>query len=76
MEGIRIRSVRTDIYDALVVCGHHHDPRYPDYPGRFTGEFIHSHDFKSAKPFKDKRVLVIGGGNSACDVAVETARSC
>ena len=68
-------QVRTDIYDALVVCnGHHHEPRYPDYPGKFTGEFIHSHDFKSAKPFKDKRVLVIGGGNSACDVAVETAR--
>ena len=62
-------------YDALVVCnGHHHKPRYPDYPGEFTGELIHSHKFKSAKPFQDKRVLVIGGGNSACDVAVETAR--
>ena len=62
-------------YDALVVCnGHHHKPRYPDYPGEFTGELIHSHEFKSAKPFQDKRVLVIGGGNSACDVAVETAR--
>jgi cation diffusion facilitator CzcD-associated flavoprotein CzcO len=62
-------------YDALVVCnGHHHNPRYPDYPGEFTGELIHSHEFKSAKPFQDKRVLVIGGGNSACDVAVETAR--
>ena len=54
-------QVRIDIYDALVVCnGHHHEPRYPDYPGKFTGEFIHSHDFKSAKPFKDKRVLVLG----------------
>ena len=64
-----------DSFDGLVVCnGHHHEPRYPDYPGTFTGEFIHSHDFKSAKPFTDKRVLVIGGGNSACDVAVETAR--
>ena len=40
----------------------------------FAGEYIHSHDFKSAKPFTDKKVLVIGGGNSACDVAVETAR--
>jgi hypothetical protein len=62
-------------FDGLVICnGHHHEPRYPDYPGTFSGEFIHSHDFKSAKPFIDKRVLVIGGGNSACDVAVETAR--
>ena len=29
---------------------------------------------ESAAPFADKKVLVIGGGNSACDVAVETAR--
>jgi hypothetical protein len=64
-----------NIFDGLVVCnGHHHKPRYPEYPGDFSGELIHSHDFKSSKPFKDKRVLVIGGGNSACDVAVETAR--
>ena len=68
-------QVFSDSYDALVVCnGHHHKPRYPDYPGEFSGEMIHSHDFKSSKPFEDKRVLVIGGGNSACDVAVETAR--
>jgi cation diffusion facilitator CzcD-associated flavoprotein CzcO len=46
----------------------------PDYPGQFSGEFLHAHDFKSAAPFADKRVLVIGGGNSACDIAVETSR--
>ena len=72
---ITSNEVTIEIFDALVVCnGHHHKPRYPEYPGEFSGELIHSHDFKSSKPFKDKRVLVIGGGNSACDVAVETAR--
>ncbi len=65
----------TEIFSHLVVCnGHHWLPRFPSYPGNFTGEFLHSHDFKKAAPFKDKRVLVIGGGNSACDVAVETSR--
>ncbi|MEM1326926.1 MAG: NAD(P)-binding domain-containing protein [Bacteroidota bacterium] len=59
----------------LIVCnGHHWQPRYPDFPGEFTGEFLHSHDYKKAAPFADKQVLVIGGGNSACDVAVETSR--
>lgn len=63
------------IFDELVVCnGHHWEPRYPQYPGTFEGEIIHSHDFKRAASFKDKRVLVVGGGNSACDVAVETSR--
>jgi hypothetical protein len=62
-------------FDALVVCnGHHWKPRVPEYPGVFTGEFLHSHSFKRAEPFRGKRVLVIGGGNSACDIAVETAR--
>jgi cation diffusion facilitator CzcD-associated flavoprotein CzcO len=58
----------------LVANGHHWNPRYPDYPGEFTGEFLHSREYKSAEPFRDKRVLVIGGGNSACDIAVETGR--
>ena len=62
-------------YDALVVAnGHHWRPRMPQYPGTFTGTLLHSHEFKRAAPFTNQRVLVIGGGNSACDVAVETAR--
>ena len=66
---------RTEVFDQLVVCnGHHWKPRWPDYPGEFTGRYIHSHDYKRAAPFDDERVLVIGGGNSACDCAVETSR--
>ena len=66
---------KAHFFDHLVVAnGHHWEPRMPSYPGRFSGELIHSHDYKRAEPFRGKRVLVIGGGNSACDVAVETAR--
>lgn len=66
---------RTEYFTDLVVCnGHHWQPRLPQYAGNFTGEFLHSHQFKKAAPFAGKRVLVIGGGNSACDVAVETSR--
>ena len=62
-------------FENLIVCnGHHWNPRMPKYAGTFTGEYIHSHDFKNNRPFKDKKVLVIGGGNSACDIAVETCR--
>ncbi|MGA7326313.1 MAG: NAD(P)-binding domain-containing protein [Rhodomicrobium sp.] len=65
----------SEFYDFLTVAnGHHWKPRYPEYPGVFTGELIHSHDFKRAAPFAGKRVLIIGGGNSACDCAVETSR--
>jgi cation diffusion facilitator CzcD-associated flavoprotein CzcO len=62
-------------FDYLLVSnGHHWNPRMPEYPGKFSGEFIHSHEFKKAENYRNKRVLVIGGGNSACDVAVETSR--
>jgi thioredoxin reductase len=62
-------------FDALAVCnGHHWLPRMPVYPGKFAGEFIHSHEVKKFSRFAAKRVLVIGGGNSACDVAVESSR--
>lgn len=66
-------SVQT--FDRLVVAnGHHWKPRWPSWPGTYSGQLLHSHDFKRAAPFAGLRVLVIGGGNSACDVAVETGR--
>jgi len=72
---IQNNEERVEVFTDLVVCnGHHSVPRMPVYPGSFDGQFIHSHNYKKALPFTDKRVVVIGGGNSACDVAVETSR--
>ncbi|GAA1054413.1 NAD(P)-binding domain-containing protein [Dietzia sp. CQ4] len=62
-------------FDALVVGnGHHWDPRFGDFPGEFTGEMIHSHAYVDPwDPLEllDKRILVVGLGNSAADIAVE-----
>ena len=59
----------------MVANGHHWHPKHPDYPGTFSGRYLHSHDFKGVNDdWRDKDVLVIGAGNSACDVAVESAR--
>ena len=77
---VRVRDpagvIATETFDALMVAnGHHWDPKMPEYPGRFAGRLMHSHDFKGVdESWRGKRVLVIGGGNSACDVAVEAAR--
>jgi len=66
---------KREVFDVLMVSnGHHWNPRMPSYPGRFTGEFVHSHMFKRGAQFRDQRVLVIGGGNSGADVAVECSR--
>ena len=69
-------SAHTQSFDILMVAnGHHWNPRHPHYEGHFSGTYLHSHDFKGVgDAWRGKRILVIGGGNSACDVAVESAR--
>ncbi|MBS0253540.1 MAG: NAD(P)/FAD-dependent oxidoreductase, partial [Proteobacteria bacterium] len=62
-------------YKGVVVCnGHHWDKRYPTFRGTFTGELLHSKDYVAPHQFDDKRVLVIGGGNSGVDMAVDAGR--
>lgn len=62
-------------YRGVVIAnGHNWDPRWPEYPGEFAGEAIHSASFKSAEMLRGKRVLVVGGGNSGCDIACEAAQ--
>jgi cation diffusion facilitator CzcD-associated flavoprotein CzcO len=69
-------KLHTSIFDQLMVAnGHHWNPKYPEYPGEFTSTFMHSHDFKRiSEEWRGKSVLVIGAGNSGCDIAVEAAR--
>ena len=63
------------IYKGIIICnGHHWCKRFPKFSGEFDGEIIHSKDYKNPQQLRGKRVLVIGGGNSACDIAAEAAR--
>lgn len=72
---ITLSNGQTREYDALVVAnGHHWNPRRPEYPGEFGGTMIHSHEYRS--PFdpvdmRGKRIVVVGMGNSALDIASE-----
>ncbi len=62
----------------LVANGHHWDPRWPEppFPGseRFEGEQMHAHHYREPEVLRGKRVLVLGIGNSATDIAVEASR--
>jgi hypothetical protein len=63
-------------FDALLVAnGHHWDARWPEppFPGEFSGVQMHSHDYKDVKTLTGKRVVVLGMGNSAMDIAVEAS---
>ena len=70
---------RTERYSSVLVAnGHHWDPHYPELAfagaGAFTGEQVHSHFYRTPEPFAGKRVLIVGIGNSACDIAAECCR--
>ncbi len=59
-------------YDAVCIAnGHLNDPNWPRFPGEFTGEMIHSCEYRSSDLFADKKVLIVGAGNSGCDLAVD-----
>jgi hypothetical protein len=60
----------------VIASGHNREPRWPAVPGTFTGAFLHAAGYKSPThpvAIAGKRVLVIGGGNSGCDIAVEVS---
>jgi hypothetical protein len=62
-------------FDYLIVCsGHHRVAHIPEYDGHFNGEVLHSSAFKHVALFANKRVLVVGGGNSGCDIAAAISR--
>lgn len=72
---VRLATGEVLVHRAVVVCiGHDWDARYPEYPGRFDGEILHAKQYKEPSVLRGKRVLVVGGGNSACDIAVEAGR--
>ncbi|XP_031553441.1 dimethylaniline monooxygenase [N-oxide-forming] 2-like [Actinia tenebrosa] len=71
------KEVVAVVYDFVMVCsGVYSQPYIPDIPSikEFTGEIIHSKKYKTFKGFEGKRVLVVGLGNTAGDIACELSR--
>ncbi len=65
-------ATRTERYGAVIVAsGHHWCPNWPEVPGTFDGEILHARDYRTPDVLRGKRVLVVGVGNSACDIACE-----
>lgn len=69
----------TATYGAVIVAnGHHWDPYCPDppFPGHFDGITFHSSTYRNPTTPQDlrgRRVVVLGFGNSAVDIACELA---
>jgi hypothetical protein len=62
-------------YDGVLVAnGHLWDQKVPHFSGRFTGKQIHSGSYRNAGDIDGDRVLVVGAGNSGCDLAADLAQ--
>lgn len=59
----------------IVATGLQWTPKLPEIPGRFGGEVLHSSAYRTPRQAQGRRVLVIGGGNSGCDIAVDVSRT-
>ncbi len=61
-------------YKGVVIAnGHHSTPQRPKLKGNFDGEIIHSNDYKGPEQLRDKRVLIMGAGNSGLDISCDAA---
>ncbi|SFR65935.1 Predicted flavoprotein CzcO associated with the cation diffusion facilitator CzcD [Marinobacter daqiaonensis] len=64
------RQTRT--FDGVMIAnGTLHTPNRPPLPGDFAGELMHSADYRNPEIFRDRRVLIVGCGNSGADIAVD-----
>ncbi|RKT88536.1 putative flavoprotein involved in K+ transport [Saccharopolyspora antimicrobica] len=62
----------TAVVAATGIFGNPHRPELPALDG-YTGVVRHSADYRSPEPFAGQRVVVVGAGNSAVQIAVELA---
>ncbi|MFT5305081.1 MAG: hypothetical protein ACI89M_000583 [Chitinophagales bacterium] len=69
---VTLDNGETKIYKGLIIAnGTLAHPNIPAFKGEFTGEMFHSKDYKSSDVFAGKKVLIIGAGNSGCDIAID-----
>jgi dimethylaniline monooxygenase (N-oxide forming) len=73
---IGVRGEKPEQFDALVVAsGHYWDPATPELPGRFEGKIVHVRDYRTPDRFAGLGVVVVGGGQSALDIAAEVSKT-
>jgi len=77
IKNLKDGSETTETFDAVLVCtGHHAEKNTAHFQGieTFEGKIVHTHDYKDHRGYEDKRVVVVGIGNSGGDVATELGK--
>lgn len=64
-------TVRRRYRGVVLANGTLAEPNVPRLPGEFHGELLHTSAYKRAAQLDGRRVLIVGAGNSGCDIAVD-----
>ena len=70
-ESLLTKQTQSEQFDYVIVAsGHFSTPHAPEFPGfnTFNGRILHAHDFRDAREFQDKDILLIGTSYSAEDI--------
>lgn len=76
----QIKTLTGNVYLAQTVIAatgafaHPYQPEFADSE-LFNGKIIHSSEYKNSTDFKDQRIVVVGGANSAVQIAFELAQT-
>lgn len=69
---LRLATGETGLFDTVVVAsGHQGVPKHPPFAQQFAGTYLHAHSYRTPERFRGQHVLVVGVGNSACDITAD-----
>mmetsp|Transcript_37158 Transcript_37158/g.119187 ORF Transcript_37158/g.119187 Transcript_37158/m.119187 type:complete len:468 (-) Transcript_37158:1371-2774(-) len=78
VRNLETKTTFTERFEHIVIASGTHtnknDARKIEWLQNFTGEILHSSEYRTAEHFRDRSVIVVGGGESASDIAVHTAK--
>lgn len=59
--------------NVVVATGYNSEPKVPSWPNQeaFDGQVIHASEYRTARPYKGQRVLVVGVGNTGGEIAID-----
>ncbi|WP_344083865.1 NAD(P)/FAD-dependent oxidoreductase [Nostocoides veronense] len=75
-----VRSAKGEEWHArhvVIATGYNHTPVLPSWPGQedFPGEVIHAASYRNPRPYAGRSVLVVGTGNTGCEIAQDLAEA-
>ena len=70
---VQTQDTRYQAVNLVIATGYSREPCLPAWPGQdtFQGSLLHSSQYQDGEPFRGRKVLVVGFGNSGGEIAID-----